>query len=1097
MVETLRWRAAHDGGVRAFTIIVDGEQEEVSLSFAELDHRARGIAGRLQTLGKKGDRALLLCPDSLEYIAGMFGCLYTGLVVVPAFALDLQAEAERLTGLVAASGAEVGVTTQEMLPQVLAIPSLSRLRWVAADEGPEESAGSWTEPEIAPEDLALVVFTSGSTAEPKGIMITHEYLTQAGANILAYADPHGAERFVVMNPPHFAAGTMGLIYPLYAGVPITRLPASTVSARPARWLETLSRTGATMSGAANYLFDLSIHAIPPEKRDTLDLSAVRLLSNAGEAVRPDTITHFEEYFAPCGLRPGTIRPAYGMSEGFGASPPPGSPLTVVTVDRVLLQRGEVVHVPPGSENGRQLLGHGAPAPDMRLEIVDPDTLRRCEPGKVGEIWGSGPTLTKGYWNRPEETRAVFDAYLADTGEGPFFRTGDLGFLDQGELFIAGRLKEMIIIRGRNLYPADLEASLQHAHPAIAGRPAVAFALDVGDDERLAIVQEVDEHAAGEAGGQIISAIRQTISARHGVRANTVVLAPQGAIPRPGQWKLGRTECRKRLVAGTLPVLVEDVLDRASPQLSASYVAPRTETEWALAGIWQRVLGVPQVGIHDAFADLGGDSLLSMQVLLAADDAGLNVRVEDIHHHGTIADLAHAVETRREKRGAPRGPRVGQIPLLPRQLSLLRRSKSRSPMPMPAVFEALQPLNDGLLERSIQHLHFHHDALRLRCTRTARGWTGEYAAHTRPDLVTFRDVSSLPEPRQRERIAAEIRTLCESLDVTQGPLLRALHLRLGADSELLVLAVDHIVSDAYSISILTRDLDTLYRQLAAGEPPTLPPPTATVEEWQEESIAFAHSKDAVEEAAYWSTIASSAPTALPLDFPAHPRQFGQEDTVRAQLGDEATGRLRQLQRHGVGLSDAVHYAVARALGHEVACNTVQLWTVNHGRASVLPTVDLSRTVGFLVRGYPVSIELPKTGDELAAVEAVKQRLDQIPHQGMGFEVLANYSPYRRVRQLLTRAAPPIRLNYTGDMEWMSAGLTVFRPAEGWEEDLARDTTSNHHTLRHSHLDVLTGTRRGQLDVRIMYHDRAYLRPTVERFAGRIVDALERLAASPER
>jgi non-ribosomal peptide synthase protein (TIGR01720 family) len=1094
MVDALRWRAAHDGELRAYTIVVDGERDEVSLSFAELDNRARGIAGRLQSLGKRGDRALVLCPVSLEHLAGTFGCLYAGLVVVPAYSLDIEGQAAQLGGLIQVSGAEIGVTTQAMLPDMLAIPALKRLRWVIADEVPEDATERWNEPALELDDLALMVFTSGSTSEPKAVMISHRNLLHAGRGIVSRWNPGVGDRLVMSTPPHLAAGMItGIVYTLYSGMPVTRLPPETVSARPARWLETISRTGATISSAANFLFDLSIQAIPPDARAALDLSAVRHLGNGGESVRADTIARFEEYFAPCGLRPSTVQPGYGMSECVAAFPAPGSPLTVVTVDRVRLQQGEVIRVSEDAKNGRRLLGHGSPPSGHRLDIVDPHTRTRCQPGHVGEIWASGPAISPGYWNRPDETKAAFGARLADTGEGSFFRTGDLGFLYQDQLFITGRLKEIIIIRGRSLYPADLEAALQHSHPALRGHAAAAFALDIGGEERLGIVHEVSEPAAREGGSEIISAIRHTISVEHGVQAHTVALVPPAAIPRAGQWKIGRADCRARLLAGTLPLLALEVLDPLAARRSVPYRAPQTDTERALARIWQRVLNVPGVGIDDSFADLGGDSLLSMQVLLAAEDAGLNLRVEDIYRHGTIADLSEAIDSRAERTPARPAPNVGQALLLPRQISLLRQGTAASSWAIGlTALQATEPLDGRLLERSLQHLHFHHDALRLRCRRTRRGWTAEYASHTPPDLVISRDLRAVSGPELRRKLTTEASLLRRSLDVTDGPLLRALHVRIGSDDELVVLAAHHLVTDAYSTAILTRDLDTLYRRLAADLPPELPPPTATVQQWQEQAIAFAHSSEAIGEAGYWTAVCSTSATRFPVDFARTERRAGKDEAVRASLDERVTGKLRQLQRQGLSLPSLVQYALARALGQEIHSTTVQFWTVSHGRASVLPAVDVSRTVGFLVRGFPTQLTLPETPDELEAVRGVQAQLEQIPHQGMGYEILANHSPFEMVRRVLSRPESPVRLNYVGDMENMYAGLTVLRPAAEWDDVLARAGTWGERVPWRSRLDVLVSISGGELQLALLFHSRAYLRSSIERFADHVVEVLTRLA-----
>jgi non-ribosomal peptide synthase protein (TIGR01720 family) len=599
------------------------------------------------------------------------------------------------------------------------------------------------------------------------------------------------------------------------------------------------------------------------------------------------------------------------------------------------------------------------------------------------------------------------------------------------------------------------------------------------------------------GFDIISAIRRTVLERHGVQAHRVVLVAPGEIPRVGHGKIGRGECRARLLAGTLQVLEDDVLDPAAGVSRAgvgspTYQPPRSEIERTLAGIWQQVLGLPRVGIHDAFADLGGDSLLSMQVLLAAESAGLSITAEDVQVHGTIATLAEAIEGREEKAAGRVEPHVGEALLLPRQRFLLRQEAAAGSKPvLSIVLEAREPLDEGLLERSIQHLLFQHDALRLRCTRTEHGWVAEYAGHTTPGLAVAID---LPESSQRDQVNAEIARLRESLDVERGPMIRVGLIRRPHAPDLVPLVVHHVVSDAYSLAILARDLDTVYGQLAAGEPPQLPAPTTTVQEWRDRADTFARSRQAIAESAYWGTIASSPPTTLPADFAAEEHPDGGVQIVQSRFGPEATGRLRQLQREGLSLPDLLHHALARALAQDGTDATAQFWTVSHGRASVLPGVDLSHTVGFLVRGYPVRITLPAAGDELEASREVRDQLRRIPNQGMGFEILANFSPRRPIRHMLTRVAPPVRLNYVGDLDLMYAGLRALRKPTGWETDLAEARSRGKQAPRHVLLAVDAVIEDGNLRIDMTYDSRVYRPATVEHLAERMVETLSRLASS---
>jgi non-ribosomal peptide synthase protein (TIGR01720 family) len=1124
LIDILERRAAEDGDRLAYTFVVDGEREEISLTFAELERRTRALAARLQALGRIGDRVLVLCPAGLEYVVAALASLYGGFVTVPTYAPEVGRHAAQLTDVMRDSGAQIGVTTYELLPQLLEVPELSRVQWVTVDRenppwddgptgSPLPSADPWTRPPVDPDSLALVLYTSGSTSRPKGVMFSHRNLLDPARTISSLISDPRDERMVVATAPHVSDSVRtGIAYPLYRCIPVISIAPEALSERPARWLETISRVRGTTSFAANFLFDLSVRSIPPEARAALDLSCVRYLRNSGEAVRADTVARFEEYFAPCGLRPGAIRSAYGLSEAPGvAQSLPGHPITLGTFDRARLENGEAVVVPPeAGVAGRTLVGQGPPTTGQRLEIVDPHALTRCAPGRVGEIWTSGPHVARGYLNRPEETQAAFGARLADTGEGPFFRTGDMGFLHEGELFIAGRLKEIIIIRGRNLYPVDLEASLQDCHPALAGHAAAAFAIEVDGEERLAIVHEVDAPLtpspspmlgegsdSGPGGGglsDIISAIRQTVFAQHGVQAHTVFLVPPDIIPRLGVGKLGRTECRSRLLSGTLPVLRQDVLDPASLH---GRVPPRTPTERTLAGIWEQVLEVEGVGIHDAFADLGGDSLLSMQILLGIKEAGLPVTTEDIYRHRTIAALAAAIDVRRTTVSTNGRPLVGSIPLTSNQLWLLEGDTPWAVGEVVLTQRASEvgALDTVVLERAAQQLVFHHDALRLRCVHTVDGWRAEYVGHTPPGLVSVCDLSDLPAGEQQTHVPGEIRRVRESIDVRGGPLVRLGLLRLGDARDLVVLCLHHLISDLLSTQILIRDLDTLYSQLARGLPPELPARTATITDWLKRSASFARSDTARQDVAYWTRVVAHQPSKIPPDFPKGSRRPGREQVVAVWLGREQTRELKNLRRLSLSLSDAIHYALARALSEATRSSTVLFMTLSHSRGPLFADLDLSRTVGFLASPFLVLLDV---GGEAAAghvegARAVRAQMEAIPHHGMGYGILLNHGS-AAVRTQLTGPgnSSRIQLNYWGETERPYSGLSIFRPAAKRETTSSQTAGEAQLVPWHSRIEVTASIVRGDLLLWMPYHERAYHAATIEALADRMIAILRELS-----
>jgi non-ribosomal peptide synthase protein (TIGR01720 family) len=597
---------------------------------------------------------------------------------------------------------------------------------------------------------------------------------------------------------------------------------------------------------------------------------------------------------------------------------------------------------------------------------------------------------------------------------------------------------------------------------------------------------------------IISAIRQTVSARHGVQAHTVILTPPGALPRIGPGKIGRAECRSRLVAGTLPVLLSAVLDLSSLHRHAKSgdeapTPPRTPTERTLAAIWEQVLEVDGIGVHDVFADLGGDSLLSMQVLLGIKQAGLPVTPEDVYRHGTIAALADAIDARLI-RGAPssdRPPLVGSIPLTDHQRGLLRDNPDWAVVPilLTQMASSRVSLPASLMERAAKYLFFHHDALRMRCLKTARGWEARYLGHTPPGLFSTCDLSHLPPEMQRTQVAEEIRRVRAGIDIRGGLLFRLGLIHLGDARDLVVLCVHHVVSDLVSTQILIRDLDTLAFRLSQGNPPELPARSATITEWLTHARAFARSRAAQEAATYWSRAVAHQPTILPVDFPTEERSPARQTQVDAQLGLDDTSRLKEARRSGFGLSDAVHYALARALSEQARQSTVLFQTLTHARGPLSGTVDLSRTVGFLAVPFPVLLDV----DPLAGITAIRAQMEEIPQRGTSFLILLENAD-KKVREQIRGPGgrPTIQLNYWGDTDRVFSALDVFRHDPNWEWKQSTGDRGRPSIPWHHDLDITVSIVEGDLGVEITYHERAYHAATVQRLADRMIDLLRQLA-----
>ena len=569
LVEILRWRALHQPNRLAYTFLLDGETEEVHLTYADLDQQARAIGAWLQSLEAYGERALLVYPPGLEFIAGFFGCLYAGVVAIPVYpphSPRLDKSLPKFRAIANDAQPVVALTSSALLTLAENIraqaPDLQALPWIATDTIPVSLAENWQQPALSSTSLAFFQYTSGSTAAPKGVMLTHSNVLHNSALIEHYFEHTAESRGVIWLPLYHDMGLIGgVIQPLYAGFPVTLMsPISFVQA-PRRWLQAISRTRATTSGGPTFAFDLCVSKITPEQRATLDLSSWDMAFTGAEQIHYETLERFVEVFGPCGFRRETFYPGYGLAEAtvfVSGGSKAASPI-FLPVQSAALEHNRMVAACTGDDGARTFVGCGKTLGDQQIVIVHPETLTRCSPDEVGEIWVSGPSVAQGYWNRPEDTERTFRAYLADTGEGPFLRTGDLGFLKDGELFVTGRLKDLIIVDGRNYYPQDIELTVEQSHPSLRPGCCAAFSVDVTGKERLVILAEVERRYQPKRQqlpltSEIVQAIRRVVGEHHELRVHTVSLLKPGAIPRTSSGKIQRHACRANFLTGSLDVI---------------------------------------------------------------------------------------------------------------------------------------------------------------------------------------------------------------------------------------------------------------------------------------------------------------------------------------------------------------------------------------------------------------------------------------------------------------------------------------------------------------------------------------------------------------
>lgn len=582
LVDLLGYRAQNQADKTAYTFLLDGETGSIELTYQELDTQARAIAHQLQSLDTAGSRALLLYPPGLDFIAAFFGCLYAGVVAVPAYPPRRNQNMSRLQAIIASSQATLALTTTSLLGNIKGRfaeePESTELHWLATDNITGDLAEAWQQPEVSSDTLAFLQYTSGSTGTPKGVMVSHGNLLHNSALIhKCFADTPNSLGLSWLPPYHDMGLIGGVLQPLYVGAPVILMSPVAFMQKPIRWLQAISHFKATTSGGPNFAYDLCIRKITPEQRANLDLSSWEVAFTGAEPVRAETLEQFAHTFADCGFRREAFLPCYGMAEttlivsgGLKTDPP-----IIRQVKGTALEQNRVVTTAGAKDGDRTIVGCGQ-CLDQKILIVDPKLLTPCPANQVGEIWVSGASVAQGYWHRPEETKQTFHVYLTNTGDEPFLRTGDLGFLQDGELFITGRIKDVIIIRGQNHYPQDIELTVEKSHPALRPSCGAAFTVEVKGSEQLVVVQEVERNYLRKLDvKEVVENIRQAVAAEHALQLYATVLVKTGSIPKTSSGKIQRHACQSGFLTGSLNV-VDDWSE--NPQSKTKFLHLQADVE---------------------------------------------------------------------------------------------------------------------------------------------------------------------------------------------------------------------------------------------------------------------------------------------------------------------------------------------------------------------------------------------------------------------------------------------------------------------------------------------------------------------------------------
>ncbi|MBW4677354.1 MAG: amino acid adenylation domain-containing protein [Desmonostoc geniculatum HA4340-LM1] len=1021
--EILRFRANEQPKQNAYSFLLESEVEEAHLTYQELDCQARTIAALLQSCGVSGERALLLYPPGLEYIAAFFGCLYAGVVAVPAYPPRLNRPIPRLEAIVADAQATVVLTTTKILTQIehqwLQTPNLKSMQWLATDNIPTGLEDSWQEIASTSDTLAFLQYTSGSTGTPKGVMVSHGNLLH-NQRIIQQAMGHSSKTiFVGWLPLFHDMGLIGnMLQPMYLGIPCILMSPVAFLQRPLRWLQAISRYKATTSGGPNFAYDLCVSKITPEQRATLDLSSWEVAFNGAEPVRAQTLERFAATFASCGFRREAFYPCYGMAEttlivsgGLKTASPILQPF-----QQIALAQNQVVPTVEDGVGEKTLVSCGQPLQDMQIVIAHPDTLTRCSSNEVGEIWVAGSSVAQGYWNQTEQTQQTFRAYLKDTGDGPFLRTGDLGFLYQGELFITGRLKDLIIIRGRNHYPQDIEKTAEQSHSALQSSSSAAFSVEVADEERLVLAIEVKRtYLKNLDVNEVIRAIRQAVVEEHELQVYAVLLLKTGSIPKTSSGKIQRHACRVGFLDRSLDVVGSSILSQSNSTVSsltceALLALEPEEQQQQLTSYLQELvaqvlkLAPSQLDYQQPLSTVGIDSLIAIELQNSIETKlGVVLPMANILEGSSIAELAIALLTQLTEplhspkiTLAPEREVVTEYPLSYGQQALWFLHQLSPESHAYNIVNAVRlhgELDIAALQRAFQMLVERHPSLRT----TFNASQGKATQHIHEHLeVCFQheNASTWSEEFLENRLITEAH---RPFNLETGPLLRVNLFTRLANEHILLLAVHHIVADFWSLTILVDELGVIYQAQKAGKQHTLIPLTLQytdyVRAWAEampaagfpaERCANANASPAGERLwAYWhKQLSGELPVLnLPIDRPRPPVQTYQGASQLFKLNADLTQKLKALSKANsatlyMTLLAAFQVLLYRLSGQE----DILVGSPTTGRSRA----DLAALVGYFVN--PVVVRSHTSGNPSfeAFLKQVRSCvLDAFKHQDYPF------------------------------------------------------------------------------------------------------------------
>jgi amino acid adenylation domain-containing protein len=870
----------------ALALITIDAAGEAHYDYAELDRRATCIAARFSHQRSAGERALLLMDSGIDYVSAFFGCLYAGVVAVPVYPPESKREQHlaRLRGIARDAGVRHVLTTSalqqrfddhynELAPdaEIIAVDGLCSTGDTRA----------FTLHDVQPSDIAFLQYTSGSTGTPKGVMVSHGTLIANEVAIKAGLGVRSDDVFVSWLPLYHDMGLIGsMLQPVFSGIPLVLMSPQYFLERPVRWLQAIARHRGTISGAPDFAYRLCAERLCGNAVAQLDLSSWRLAFSGSEPVRRDTLDAFVARFAAAGFDAAALYPCYGLAEAtlFVTGGRRGAGLVSARFASGALSAARVA-VAQETEPGTVLVACGAPQPGHVIEIVDPVSGEKLAGGEIGEIHVSGPSVAHGYWQRSAATASTFRA----SGAARWLRTGDLGFMHDGQLYIAGRCKDLIIVRGKNLYPQDIEQAVEaRCEFARKGR-VIAFAADIEGAEGAALALEIAPMMKKRfAAADIVAQLNRCVFDACGEVPVAVVLLNPAALPKTSSGKLQRAATRQGWQDRTL--------DAYALWERGHFVAGAAETDTAqqaslnglekqLAALWSEVLDVAIATPDADFFASGGSSLTAARLAARIGEQWRRpFEIGQVFEFPTLATMAHALAQEIEK---PESESIDIIPLersdelvvshaQHRQLFAWQLDPQSRAYHIATGIRLRGQLNIDALRRSFDTLVERHAALRTSFVEV-RGSENVYVPQIHPAApLDWMRVDLLDNDFNEEALRKLAqRFAAEPFDLAQGPVLRVGLVRYGDNEHLLLLALHHIATDGWSMQIIVDEFVAHYRAAVTGTPATTAAPRVAYTDYAAWQHRWLDGSEAQRQLDYWRNELGDEAPALALPFDRSP------------------------------------------------------------------------------------------------------------------------------------------------------------------------------------------------------------------------------------